>query len=40
MWYVEKGAIIIMTNKFIKNALDCIVFHSQLKCNQKYRTSL
>ena len=36
----EKGAIIIMTNKFIKNALDCIIFHSQLKCNQKYRTSL
>ena len=36
----EKGAIIIMTNKFIKNALDCIVFHSQLKCNQKYRISL
>ena len=36
----EKGAIIIMTNKFIKNALDCIVFHLQLKCNQKYRTSL
>ena len=36
----EKGAIIIMTNKFIKNALDYIIFHSQLKCNQKYRTSL
>ena len=36
----EKGAIIIMTNKFIKNALDYIIFHLQLKCNQKYRTSL